>query len=109
MFVGRLNNVFAIAGVGLAIILVNFLTVSLAGLNSAMSVLIAVAYGTKDYKNCVQILQRGRVICFIATLPMFCIQLNSKSILMSMGVEEDVAFYAEQYGLFLFIAIAFHM
>ena len=108
IFVGRLNNVFAIAGVGLAIIFVNFLMASLFGLNSAMSVLIAVAYGKKDIPNCERILQRGRVICLIATIPLMLIQLFCRSILVSFGVEDEVADYAWQYGIFLFFAIAFH-
>ena len=46
MFVGRLYDTFATAGVGLAIIFVNLTTHStLMGLNNAISVLVPVAYG----------------------------------------------------------------
>lgn len=94
IFVGRLNNVFAIAGVGLAIIFVNFSTVTLYGLNSAMSVLIAVAYGCNDIENCERIFQRGRVICLMATIPISVVNIFCRDILIGCGVEEEVADYA---------------
>ena len=71
LFVGRLNDINAIAGVGLAIIYVNFLGTSiLMGLNSAISVLVAVAYGRRDFADCERILQRGRILCLLVTLPL---------------------------------------
>ena len=46
IFVGALNDSFATAGVGLAVIFVNLTTHStLMGLNNAISVLVPVAYG----------------------------------------------------------------
>eukprot|EP00353_Schmidingerella_taraikaensis_P004644 CAMPEP_0185573184 /NCGR_PEP_ID=MMETSP0434-20130131/4961_1 /TAXON_ID=626734 ORGANISM="Favella taraikaensis, Strain Fe Narragansett Bay" /NCGR_SAMPLE_ID=MMETSP0434 /ASSEMBLY_ACC=CAM_ASM_000379 /LENGTH=175 /DNA_ID=CAMNT_0028189337 /DNA_START=80 /DNA_END=607 /DNA_ORIENTATION=+ len=57
LFVGRLNDTDAIAGVGLAIIFVNGTTTSvLMGLNGAVSVLCAIAYGKGDYKDCMRVL-----------------------------------------------------
>lgn len=49
IFVGRLDDTNAIAGVGLAIIYVNGTTTSiLFGLNGAVAVLVAVSYGRGD-------------------------------------------------------------
>ena len=57
MFVGRLNDTYAIAGVGLAIIYINVTTTGpLMGLNSAISVLVAVAFGKRDMVECERIL-----------------------------------------------------
>lgn len=46
IFIGALNDAYATAGVGIAIIFVNLTTHStLMGLNNAISVLVPVAYG----------------------------------------------------------------
>ena len=57
MFVGSLNDTFATAGVGMAIIFVNLTTHStLMGLNNAISVLVPVAYGKHDMRDCERVL-----------------------------------------------------
>mmetsp|Transcript_11662 Transcript_11662/g.15816 ORF Transcript_11662/g.15816 Transcript_11662/m.15816 type:complete len:226 (+) Transcript_11662:163-840(+) len=109
MFVGRLNDTFAIAGVGLAIIFMNVTTVvPLSGLNSAISVLVAVAYGKKDFAECERVLQRGRILCLIATAPLFFIAISCGSIMTAMGVEEEVANHSQNYSYFFFFALASH-
>ena len=71
IFVGRLDDINAIAGVGLAIIFVNGTTTSvLLGLNGAVAVLVAVSFGRGDIEDCEIILQRGRILSFIASLPL---------------------------------------
>ena len=46
LFVGRMDNTYATAGVGLGIIYINCTTLTpLHGLNNAISVLVAIAYG----------------------------------------------------------------
>ena len=71
MFVGRLYDTFATAGVGLAIIFVNLTTHStLMGLNNAISVLVPVAYGQKDLPECERVLHRGRILCLICYVPL---------------------------------------
>ena len=53
IFVGQLNDTKAVAGVGLAVVYVNGTTTSvLMGLNGALSVLCAVAYGMGDLYEC---------------------------------------------------------
>ena len=89
MFVGRMNDTYAIAGVGLAIIYINVTTTGpLMGLNSAISVLCAVAFGKRDMQECERILQRGRVICFFASIPLFFVAISCKPIFLLMGIEE---------------------
>ena len=95
IFVGHLEDTNAIAGVGLGIIYVNGTTTSvLLGLNCAVAVLVAVAYGRGDIEDCERILQRGRVLCFFASLPLFIVQLSCYPIMLGLGVQEEVAAYA---------------
>ena len=57
IYVGNMNNSFATAGVGLGLLFVNCTTQStLIGLNNAISVLVAVAYGMKDMEDCERVL-----------------------------------------------------
>ena len=110
IFVGSLNNTFATAGVGLAIIFVNLTTHStLMGLNNAISVLVPVAFGQLDLGECERVLQRGRILCFLFYLPLLVIQLHCYSILVSMGIDQEVAQYAHDFGFWLFLAMGFHM
>ena len=56
-FAGFLNNTYAIAGIGLAVIFVNMTTHStLMGLNSTISVFVPVSFGQKDYPECERVL-----------------------------------------------------
>ena len=108
--VGQLDDTYAIAGVGLSIIFTNFVSLSpLTALNSTISVLVSIAYGRCDYQECETILHRGRLICAIASIPLFFIQLLQYDILIFCGVDAEVASYAYQYGIFLFLAMIMHM
>ena len=109
IFIGQLNDTDAIAGVGLAIIYVNATTTSvLMGLNGAVSVLGAVAFGKGDLRECKRVLQRGRILCFLMSIPLFGLQVSCYPILLKLGVKEEVAWYTSQYGFFLFLAMTFH-
>ena len=110
MFVGRLDNTFATAGVGLGIIYVNCTTQStLTGLNNAISVLVAVAYGRQDLKECERVLQRGRILCFFCYIPLFFVELMCYPALVMVGVDPEVASYAQSFSMFLYFAMGFHM
>lgn len=107
-FVGNLNNTFATAGVGMAIMFVNLTTHStLMGINNAISVLVPVAFGQRDYSECERVLQRGRLICFMCYLPLLLVQLLSYRILTLCGIDHEVATYAQTFGLYLFAAMGF--
>ena len=110
IFIGRLNNNFATAGVGLGIIYVNCTTQStLTGLNNAISVLVAVAYGKKDMAECQRILHRGRILCLLCYIPLFFVEMMCFPALVAVGVEPEVANYAQSFSLFLYFAMGFHM
>ena len=109
MYVGHLNDTHAVAGVGLAVVYVNGTTTSvLMGLNGAVGVLVSIAYGQGDLTDCERILQRGKILCFLASIPLFFVQISCYPILIYLGVEEPVAMYTAQYGFFLFLAMTFH-
>ena len=110
LFVGRLDNTYATAGVGLGIIYVNCTTQStLTGLNNAISVLVAVAYGKRDVQECERILHRGRILCFICYLPLFIVELLCYPAMVAIGVDPEVASYASSFSLWLYFAMGFHM
>ena len=96
IFVGRLNNNFATAGVGLGIIYVNCTTQStLTGLNNSISVLVAVAYGKKDMVECQRVLHRGRLLCLMCYIPLFLVEIMCFPALVAAGVEPEVASYSQ--------------
>jgi len=89
IFVGRMNDTKATAGVGLAIIFVNLTTHStLMGLNNAISVLVPVAYGQVDLPECERVLQRGRILCLLCYLPLFVIQIFCYRLICFFGFDE---------------------
>ena len=78
LFITQLNNPNITAGVGMAMIYTNFTAVSiLHGMNQAITVMVAVSYGHQDWRNCETILQRGRLICMFAYIPMAIIIANN--------------------------------
>ena len=109
IFIGQLNDPNAIAGVGLAIIYVNGTTTSvLMGLNGALAVLVAIAYGRNEIDDCERILNRGRVICFLASIPLFFVQISCYPVMRALGIEPEVATHTAKYGFFLFIAMVLY-
>ena len=95
MFVGSLNDTYAIAGVGLGLIYVNCLIHStLTGLNNAISILVAVAYGRNDMQDCERVLMRGRIISVMAWIPLFFVAIMCYPFLVAINVEPEVASYA---------------
>ena len=110
IFVGSLNDTYATAGVGMAIIFVNLTTHSpIFGFNQAISVFVPVAYGQVDLKECERVLQRGRLICLMMYCPLVFVQLFCYHILVGAGIEEEVAANAQKFGIIFFIAIGVHM
>ena len=110
MFIGRLDNNYATAGFGLGLIYINCTTqATLTGLNNSISVLVAVAYGRRDMKECEQVFQRGRVLCFLFFLPLGIVMMMCYQALCSLGIDAEVASYAHKFGFYLYFAIGFHM
>lgn len=110
LFVGHLDNSYSTAGVGLSMIFVNCTCQSvLCGLNNAISVLASIAYGQKDWNECENILHRGQLLCAIGFVPLALIEYNCENILLFVGIEEEVARYAQEYTNILYPAMFFHM
>lgn len=62
-FVGNLNNVEQLAGVGIANMMINILAFStMFGMNSALGTFVSQAYGARNHKMCGEILWRGRAM-----------------------------------------------
>ncbi len=70
VYVGQLNEAEKTAGVGMSICFVNICCLAmLIGLNNAIPVLVAIAYGQKDLLQCEVLLSRGRFICTVSFIP----------------------------------------
>ena len=109
IFIGQLNDPYATAGVGLAIVYINCSVANiLTGFNNAISVLVAVAYGKKDMQECKTVFHRGRVICFICYVPLFLVAINCSNVLEYLAVEPLVAENAQRYAMYLYCAMGFH-
>ena len=92
IFVGSLNDTYATAGVGMALIFVNLTTQApIFGFNQAISVFVPVAYGQEDLRECERVLQRGRLLCLMFYLPLAIVQIFCYQILVWAGIEEEVA------------------
>ena len=68
-----------------------------------------VAFGQKDLRECEKVLQRGRILCLLFYLPLAVVQLFCYHILVWAGIDVEVAANAQKFGIFLFIAIGFHL
>lgn len=80
---------------------------SVQGLIVAVGVLTSIAFGQQDYPECEKVLQRGRILCLFAFLPILIVQLCCYQILIMVGVETKVAEYAHYNGLYLCLAMLF--
>jgi Na+-driven multidrug efflux pump len=108
-FIGNANIAALTAGVGLANVYSNTLCQNfLAGLNNAITVLVSIAYGQGDLKQCEEILHRGRLLNLIGFFFLWPLCLFTYRILLLFNIEEDVASYAHTYSLFMFPALFFH-
>ena len=109
-FVGHLDDVAKTAGVGLSMTYVNVICQStLTGLNNALTVLVAIAYGQEDLKRCELLLSRGRLLCTIFFIPLIFIMLKCEDLLLYFEIEEEVAENAQKFTIYMIPAMFFHM
>jgi len=80
---------------------------SVQGLIVAVGVLTSIAFGQHDYPECEKVLQRGRILCLFAFLPILIVQLCCYRILITIGIDIKVAEYAHYNGLYLCLAMLF--
>jgi len=97
-FIGNLDDSVLLAGIGMAIMLINIIGTSwIIGLNSTLDTLISQSYGAKSYEMCGIYLSRGRVIITLLMLPITFILFNSKSILIALKQEPAVSEIAYRF------------
>ena len=70
-FLGHLDNMHLVAGVGMGNVCCNFLGLALmSGLSGALDTLISQAYGAKNYQLCGVYLNKARFVTTIAFIPL---------------------------------------
>ena len=90
--VGHLKNAAMVAGVGMGNATLNLTGQSIIlGFNSALDTLISNAAGSKNLELCGVYLNRGRFLMTILFIPISAILFNTKSILVAIGQDEEVA------------------
>mmetsp|Transcript_92002 Transcript_92002/g.126854 ORF Transcript_92002/g.126854 Transcript_92002/m.126854 type:complete len:107 (+) Transcript_92002:120-440(+) len=71
------NNLEMMAGAGLGLsITYAFVDAPLLGINSAIGVLVSIAYGKQDHCKCELILSRGRMLVFLFSIPFVYISVT---------------------------------
>jgi MATE family multidrug resistance protein len=66
-------------------------------LNQGLGVLIAQAFGAKEYRLCGIYLQRGFIVLFSIILPFFILLWFSAPIMIAIGIAENLAEISQQY------------
>ncbi|XP_021727331.1 protein DETOXIFICATION 16-like isoform X1 [Chenopodium quinoa] len=101
MFVGHLGEL-SLAGSSMA---TSFATVTgfslLMGMSSALDTFCGQSYGAKQYHMLGIHLQRAVIILVVASIPLALIWANSKSLLIAVGQDHQIATEAGHYALFL--------
>uniref|UniRef100_A0A803MIJ4 Multidrug and toxic compound extrusion protein n=2 Tax=Chenopodium quinoa TaxID=63459 RepID=A0A803MIJ4_CHEQI len=101
MFVGHLGEL-SLAGSSMA---TSFATVTgfslLMGMSSALDTFCGQSYGAKQYHMLGIHLQRAVIILLVASIPLALIWANSKSLLIAVGQDHQIATEAGHYALFL--------
>ena len=95
IFAGRLNDSTKMAGIGLGTTFNHMFGLSVFfGINTAMETLITQTYGYGNMKLCGVYLNRARVIGTLIFIPVTCLLLNSKFILLACGQDPKTVEYA---------------
>ena len=97
-FLGHLDNVHLVAGVGMGNVCVAFLGTSImSGLCGALDTLVSQAYGAKNYQLCGIYLNKARFVTTVAFVPLAFASLFIRRILVGLQQDPEVAYYAQQY------------
>ena len=89
-FAGRLNDETKLAGVGLGTTINHVLAMSIiSGVANAMDTLVSQTYGSGNLKLIGVYLNRARVICTLAFVPLAILVFNAKTLLLAVGQDPD--------------------
>ena len=109
-FIANFNESSLTAGVGLAMVYTNCTCQSvLTGMNNAITVLVAISYGQRDYKACEESLRRGRLLNALTFLPILICAFSTYRFMILCGINDEVAQIAHNYTLVLYPAMFFHV
>ena len=98
-FLGHLDNVHLVAGVGMGNVCVYFLGASvMSGLSGALDTLVSQAYGAGNIQQCGVYLNKARFVTFLAFIPMVFTSQFIQRILVFFGQDAEVAYYAQLYS-----------
>jgi MATE family multidrug resistance protein len=91
-FVGNLGNNELLAGVGLGNLYVNIFCQSIIlGLNGAVATLASQAYGSGNLEKVGLYLNRGRLVAFIAFIPITVVLLLCEEFMVLIGMDAQAA------------------
>ena len=95
IFIGHLNDVNQMAGVGMGNMIQNMLGLSIVfGFNGAMETLVSQAYGSDNMKLCGVYLNRSRFVLLVSFIPISLVLFQSETILVALGQNPAVAKHA---------------
>ena len=99
VFVGKLNNESALAGIGLATALIYCLPVSLTfGMASVLETMVSQAYGSMQYNICGQYLNKQIIVVTCLFIPVGSMLYYSEHFLVKfLGQDENSSKYCQEY------------
>lgn len=108
-YIGQVGDEFMIAGVGLGTLYVNIFCQSIIlGLNGALQTLVSQSFGAGNIRECGIILNRGRIVAFLAFIPIVIILCLCEPFMLAVGMDPIASDYASTYTYFLIPAMFFH-
>ena len=88
VFIGKLNDVQMLAGIGLGNMVVNLLPFALMiGVNTALETLVSQAFGRKNLRDCGLYLHRASFVITVLFLVLIPILFNTENALVAMGMD----------------------
>lgn len=99
-FIGHLGRPELVAGVGMGNMTLNLCALSLIyGFNSALDTLVSQAAGANNIQLSGIYLNQGRFLVVCLFLPILAVLLNTRSLLIYLGQNDQIATYSQLYVL----------
>jgi MATE family multidrug resistance protein len=96
-FLGHLDNVHLIAGVGMGNVCLKLGSSVMDGLTGALNTLVSQAYGAGNIQQCGVYLNKARFVTFLAFIPVVITSQFIERLLVFFGQDAEVAYYAQLY------------